>query len=267
MIKCLHPIRIRDPNRIPDTYELPCGKCSLCLSRRRSQWSTRLNRELAVADSAYFITLTYNDENCPPYCNKEDVQKFLKRFRRAIEPHRVRYLLVCEYGGKFLRPHYHLLLFNYPFGNSRLREDLKKTWPLCEPWMFDYGDTVGTCEAASINYVCKYCLSSLDADDDNLRTFMLCSRRPAIGSNFLSSDTIRYARSRFDGLYIFDGKEIPLPRYYMDKIFTQPERELISIKRFLCKKYPPGISDERQIVRNWDAFLHDTDKKIRKSLK
>lgn len=232
MIKCLHPVKIRDPSRIPSTFEVPCGKCSLCLSQRRASWSFRLKNELKNSTSAYFITLTYNEENCPALCSRDHVRDFIKRFRTAISPNRIRYFLVCEYGGKFGRPHYHMLLFNYIGSRESLRTVLKSTWKFCDSFMFDYGDVVGDCEMASINYVVKYCLNTLSDDDVSHLSFISCSRYPYIGESYLSDNLRIYARKRFDGMVVSDGKKIPLSRAYMDKIFTQPERALIALVKY-----------------------------------
>lgn len=261
MIKCLHPITLRRPGRVPERFEVPCGKCSLCLSRKRSDWSFRLMCETELADSAYFITLTYNDENCPCICNKKHIQDFLKRFRKRINSAPVRYFCVCDYGGKFGRPHYHLLLFNYPLCRERLISDLKASWKFCDEFMFNYGDAVAFVEPASINYVCKYCLGNLDSDDSDVRYWLLSSRNPAIGKNYLSDNMLRYVRRRFDGCTVFKGKKVPLPRYVMDKVFTAEEKELIQIKRF----YDTENQNPDPVL--FDQKLRDKDRIIRSKLK
>lgn len=64
-----------------------------------------------------FLTLTYSPENLPlvrgqiPTLRKGDAQKFLKRLRKRLEPHRIRYFLVGEYGDRSGRPHYHAAIF------------------------------------------------------------------------------------------------------------------------------------------------------------
>lgn len=264
MIKCLHPRVINIPGRFPPRVEVPCGKCSLCLSRRRSEWAFRCMVETQQADSAYFITLTYNEDNVPEICDKKEIQKFFKRFRKRLGSSNIRYLLVPDYGGKFGRPHYHFLLWNYPHSRERLITDLKKSWTFCEDYMFDYGDTVGDVEEASINYVCGYCLSSLDSDGSDIRYWMLCSRRPAIGKNYLSSNMVRFLRTRFDGCTIFKGKKIPLPRYIKDKVFTQPEKELIALNNYLCKC--KSLESEADL-KLWFQYLKDKDYLIRQKLK
>lgn len=104
-------------------------------------------------ESCCFITLTYNDESVPTtddtplndeFQTKEvdrgvgslplqtllvsDVQKFMKRLRRHLEyrpkslkkrigrdyvPRPIRYFCCGEYGSKFRRPHYHLIIYGW----------------------------------------------------------------------------------------------------------------------------------------------------------
>lgn len=52
---------LEDPNII----SLPCGKCIGCRLDYSRQWADRLMLELQYHDSAYFITLTYNDDHVP----------------------------------------------------------------------------------------------------------------------------------------------------------------------------------------------------------
>lgn len=235
-MKCLSPVKIRNPNwdTRPWQYrylKVPCGKCTACLSNKRREWSFRLEKEVEVSSSAFFITLTYDNDNCPICVNKKDCQNFLKRFRKSIEPHRIRYFLVSEYGDEIGRPHYHLLLFNYPFDLPSLRATLKKTWCLCSPDWFDRNDTVKPAHPANINYVAKYCLSNLDNDDPFSRTFMLSSRRPGIGLSYLTPAMVNYLKGRLDGSTVHHGFPMSLPRYYTDKVFDEYEKETMKLMR------------------------------------
>lgn len=94
-----------------------CGKCARCVKRRQAQWigkillETAWNEMLYGPGSAVFLTLTYNDENLGPSKHqKRDLQLFLKRFRTNTQKS-VRYFAVGEYGKKFGRKHWHLILW------------------------------------------------------------------------------------------------------------------------------------------------------------
>jgi len=72
-------------------------------------------------NTACFITLTYNDKNLPDdySLNKQHFKDFLKRFRKAIEPAKIRYFMCGEYGDDSWRPHYHAIIFGYDFTLSQ----------------------------------------------------------------------------------------------------------------------------------------------------
>ncbi len=214
---------------------VPCGKCEACLSKRRSQWSSRLHFEAQSSSSAFFITLTYDDEHLPlknvdstlyPVVSKRDVQLFLKRFRKLIYPFKIRYFAVSEYGPDNLRPHYHMLIFNFPLElYGKLNDFLSTSWSNG----FIRVDPVNT---ARINYVTSYCLDSSTLPSYLDKNFMLCSRRPGIGSSFLDNTKYtNFVRSSLDGfVYLSDGNEthkVSMPRYYRDKLFTDIEKQQI----------------------------------------
>lgn len=103
----------------PAYLVVPCGKCELCKEKKAFDWVIR-----AAAESAYsmeiplFITLTY--ATAPKRgVSKRHVQLFLKRLRIRLERELnwtapLRYFLVAEYGTELKRPHYHLILWNFP---------------------------------------------------------------------------------------------------------------------------------------------------------
>ena len=57
---CLNPLEVKDVD-----FPVSCGKCLPCQQKRRSDWSFRLEQEYLSSDSAFFITLTYDDLNLP----------------------------------------------------------------------------------------------------------------------------------------------------------------------------------------------------------
>jgi len=80
-----------------------------------------------------FVTLTYTDEFLPRLEDgrgnliPKDMQDWLKNLRSAYfaeTGNRIRFYGVGEYGELSERPHFHLILFNFPnclFGQSRYR--------------------------------------------------------------------------------------------------------------------------------------------------
>lgn len=104
------------PHRV---VSVPCGKCVACRVNNAASWATRAMHEAAYCEGGCFITLTYSPEHCPKdyQLRKGDLQDFLKRLRRAIDYHGkgvIRaFFAVGEYGEKFGRPHYHLLILGW----------------------------------------------------------------------------------------------------------------------------------------------------------
>lgn len=100
--------------------EVPCGKCVEC---RNTYYTSLLQRGLCEAMSSYvyFVTLTYDDNHIPVlnldnevilYADYSHIQAMFKRLRNYnVLGREFRYLCVNEYGDKFSRPHFHLLIF------------------------------------------------------------------------------------------------------------------------------------------------------------
>lgn len=105
----------------------PCGSCLNCVNMKRYHWVKKLSLEKLNWQFCYFITLTYNDENLPMELQVKDVQKFIKYLRKFIKD--FKYFCCGEYGSKYGRPHYHLILFcNYELNLQFLK--YTKTGPL-----------------------------------------------------------------------------------------------------------------------------------------
>jgi len=222
-VGCISPIRLKTAFGYQD---VPCGRCINCLRRKRSEWLIRLESEHRSSQRSLFITLTYSDEFIPVdhqgrYCfRKEDVQKYFKRLRHISD---FRYYLISEYGSRYRRPHYHLLLFNF----SGSVEDVVRKWP------FGFVH-VGDVTSASINYVAAYSVTKEDYSgyekDDKRKPFMLSSRRPGIGHAYVDQYKVYHQKSKDFRGKRFGGENGVLPRYYKEKIFTKIERQLNSMK-------------------------------------
>lgn len=193
---------------------VPCGKCVLCLAKKRADWSFRLLQEMAVSSSAIFLTLTY--ENEPEQgLEKRDLQLFLKKLRK-VNSGKIRYYAVGEYGTRTHRAHYHLIMYNIDAACQ-----IQNVW--------SQGHIkVGSVTAASIHYVTKYCITGQSCTPQGRnKPFALMSRRPGIGINYLSEPMMKWHRED-DRMYVINnGYKQAIPRYYRDKVFSPFERSLI----------------------------------------
>ena len=105
---------------------LPCNKCIGCRLRYAKEWAVRSMHEAhpEISNENCFITLTYNNDHLPldGSLNKRTLQLFMKRLRKlAKKP--LRFFACGEYGEKYKRPHYHLLIFGYDFPEKKVFKD------------------------------------------------------------------------------------------------------------------------------------------------
>lgn len=206
----------------------PCGRCSECLKLERLYWSIRMDAEMRLHEKNSFLTLTYDDAHLPAdnCLHKERIQKFFKDFRNKWK---VRYFLAGEYGEENGRPHYHVAAFGIDQTTScfsglkydpvhNIWRGQLKFWP-------DGHVAVGTLTNASINYISKYILKKLGSDekraDGRTKEFRLMSLRPGLGADFLS----KYEASlKARGTYVLGDQEVPLPRYFINRLFSDQEK-------------------------------------------
>lgn len=133
-----------------------CGKCLPCLMSKRNDWCFRLEQEFKWSKKgAMFLTLTYDQKHLPSdlSVSKRDLQLFMKRLRKRDKSNSLRYYAVGEYGSKFGRPHYHVLLFGACEGDVRLAWVDSKSQPIGAVH-------VGKVTSASVAYVTKYMVQS-----------------------------------------------------------------------------------------------------------
>lgn len=138
-----------------------------------------------------FFTLTYSEEtltmtNSSGSANmtvdqhatlvKRDMQNWLKRFRKAIHPLKIRLVYVGEYGDQTHRPHYHGAVFGYPNcvrGKTRYlvgaNRSQKSCCPHCDLIMATWGRghiMLGSLTAESAQYIAGYVTKKMTAKDD-----------------------------------------------------------------------------------------------------
>lgn len=193
--------------------DLPCGQCVGCKQDRSEAWSVRCYHESTQHLKNCFLTLTYRDP-CPATLNVADVQKFIKRLRKA--GFKFRYFGVGEYGSQTRRPHYHFLIFGEDFREGSfyfgcgeksenryyLNEALQAMWGLGNI-------TLAECEGGSIFYTCGYQLKALDGEG-----FHIYSKKPAIGHGWLEKYHDDLLRNNF---LTIEGKKFSIPTSYLRK--------------------------------------------------
>lgn len=95
-----------------------CGQCLPCRLKMRREWTHRIMLEaMNNADNA-FVTLTYAPDPDPEKdaysLEPKHHTLFMKSFRAALAPIKIRFYMVGEYGDKNSRPHFHYVIFGYP---------------------------------------------------------------------------------------------------------------------------------------------------------
>lgn len=178
---------------------------------RAGEWKTRLLHEMTGYQAAVFVTWTYDDSNLPlnGSLDKGELQRGLKRLRKAVEPRRFRYYAVGEYGGKSGRPHYHGIVFGL---SSADYEVIRDAWGLG----FVY---VGTVTAESIRYVTGYVQKKLtgalgkEVYGELVPPFGLMSK--GLGKAFCDAHSEELVR---DLGTTVQGVPVGLPRYYAKRL-------------------------------------------------
>lgn len=288
MTQCLYPIHLRQDNA--HDRIVPCGRCAACLVRLRQEWTYRLREELKVSKDAYFLTLTYDNQNLPIHeyiesdtgamyydacVSKEDVQKFNKRLRKRFDKDGIkfRFYVISEYGPRTMRPHYHgIYFFKDLVDRDKFDDYVSKSWPspnICVDVVTD----------ERIKYVTEYCLTRKDIPDHLVPNFRIMSNRPGIGADYVDKmrDWHLADKSRFYAPG-YSGDRCNLPRYYKTKIYdneTIAEHTAIIESEHLNKykqlfeqrdfDYNKWIEDSREFAKDYEKrtsrFL---DKKLKK---
>lgn len=256
-----------------------CGQCTPCRVNRRRIWVHRIMLESTQHMSNCFVTLTYDDEHIPEGGSlaKKDFQDWLKRLRRAVEPTRIRYFGVGEYGDVSQRPHYHLALFGYggcESGRTRHNSRRPTCCGVCDTIRDTWGRGnvyVGDLETQSAQYIAGYVVKKLtNPKDERLKgrepEFGLMSRHPAIGTDALyevASVLLRYDLDEQlpdvpDALR-WGGQELPLGRTLrgklrdftgMEKPETFPEKPEVQAVYDAAKDVPTTAGFRETYIKN-----------------
>lgn len=191
------------------------------------------------------VTLTYSEENVPRdeefrgILKAKDLQDWLKRFRKSIEPLRVRYFGCGEYGDASWRPHFHVILFGYPnclYGQSRYSKRKENCCANCDrvrdTWR---SGNVFVCELsdATAQYVSGYVTKKMTKSDDfRLKglppEFARMSLKPGIGAFMMDEVASKLMEFNLDETMddvpssLMHGKNrvMPIGRYLQRRLRT-----------------------------------------------
>lgn len=216
---------------------VPCGKCLLCRNRASLSWQCRALAETCCSSNIpLFVTLTFDNEHKPLLgVEKRDIQLFLKRLRKNLKDSNIRYFCVSEYGSHTYRPHYHMIIWNWPTFKhlSEPLKEIEKAWQQG----FVY---VKACNQGAVSYVMKYMRKDAKIPVGMNDTFYLASRRPGIGAEWIEKNK-KFFQENPEQVEVslrdpFTGNMLSffLPQYFKDKI-SPPVSKLFS--RSVVKEY------------------------------
>lgn len=213
----------------PSKQGFPCGHCVDCLSKKRNDWSIRLQEEynywFSRGRNTYMALLTYDEDNVPRTSSgtrslrQRDVQLFMKRLRKRLSKDKVfcRFFYCGEYGPTTKRPHYHILLFGLPMEWSKKKcfQYVQDAWHLG----FVGNDFDVVRSEAGIHYCTKYMINKILKLSDNEceKPFTRCSK--GLGMSFLfdvvedetglhKGDKRKDIIERFNGAFDLDSEAL-----------------------------------------------------------
>lgn len=260
-----------------EALSLACKRCIGCRLDRARDWAIRCSHEAKLWTHNITVHLTYDDKylDTNHSLNYVHVQNFLKRLRKKYTgihagptgTYPLRYFVAGEYGDQTLRPHYHMLLYNFTFTDGKpwskgqyKSEELERLWG---KGMAQFSDM----DPERCAYVARYALKKVYGRDADLhydtidpRTgevfervpeFAHMSNRPGLGKWWID----RFPEDFRGREYIISGgHKVKTPSYYERKFAETDELEVEAAKhaRYMRAKEQPA--SERSPQR-----LHDKE--------
>jgi len=162
-----------------------------CKKKKAREWQVRLHEDIRVNKNAYFVTLTFKDEELKKLeelaeplrgydrdnevC-KVAVRRFTERWRKKYKK-TIRHWIVTEIGGtRTERIHMHGIVW------TDNPEDIEPIWKYGGVYIGDYVN------GRTINYIVKY-LSKTDQKHPNYNSKMFVSR--GIGAAYMDRPDVR----------------------------------------------------------------------------
>lgn len=293
-----------DSGFIPMFFAVPCGKCVLCREKKASEWSFRaLCENQSSLTEPLFVTLTYDNAHKPRYgVRKEEIQRFMKRLRRNLDKlkieHDIRYFACGEYGKQTHRPHYHLILWNFPRDKFHTLTSclhfVEKAWRapvvdrLKRPRYNKDGSPITRqigfayclpCQKGAISYVMKYMRKDCIIPEGCNKTFFLSSRKNGGIGAIHFKQYIDFYRNNPDCIEFtvhdkFSGVEQTkvLPSYFKSLVFPSASRLISKLDRDVYQSFISNLNKraafelpfEGVVSADSQLFYYDERELIRK---
>jgi len=245
---CDAPLSIKYKQPIPDgkggwIYYFPadCGKCIKCLIKRKAQWSYRMVEQMNASFSAYFVTLTYDDQHLTrtdtgntinPFDHKQFIEnlkeyekpemldyrpysaeEILRKYNGIQEDGKLAYYGVSEYGGKTGRSHWHYILFNV-----RDTSSISMSWRMGRI-------QIDQCNINTIDYCLKYMVKDHEGYDYENRIKEKSYMSKGLGLPAMTKNLLTHIKTPEGNMVLNQrGQRVALPRYYRKKFLTDDER-------------------------------------------
>ena len=283
---CQNSIKLKDID-----FPVPCGKCLPCQKKRRADWSFRLEQEYLNSDSAFFITLTYNDLHLPfnylksyqikdfetgektqvykteyttlPTLNKRHLQNYIKRLRKDHVKYVSKQLGVAEKEVKTIsKPIRYYAVGEYGTKTQRphyhlllFNYDIANLTPIGNQWKQGHID-IGTVSSSSINYVTKYMFKDFDIKTDTRqRPFSLMSR----GSKITNTSIIGYQYLNKNGIHHIKTEDLTV-RSIQGNCQRLP-------KAFLKRLFTNKQDRQEVSLRSYEQYKENKIKEYKRTLK
>ena len=244
---CLTPIFVRG-------RKLPCGKCGSCLQKRSLEWAFRLKEESKNWSTTSFITLTYDPEHEPERgVNKDEIQKFFKLLR--ADGLKFKYYACSEYGPTHThRPHYHIMFF-HDLQPENFYDHIVLRWSKGIV-------TIGDITEGRVMYCANYHITKSYNPEQKNENFTLMSK--GLGASYLTPSRLDYFH-KSGNMYVkhYDGYNVPMPRYYKNKILFSPE-QIQRNKEFVDKQSLVDSDSVYSYIKKMEKIDKIVEKKLKK---
>lgn len=239
---CINPFRPRKG------VEYGCGQCRVCRVNRSRMWTGRLLLESVCHPVSTFATFTYSPEHQP----LEGLSNL--HWRELSWQIGFRYFGVGEYGDRFGRPHYHMVLFGLdPLAGMPY---LQSRWPYGFVHAVPFS---GPLAAYLARYTTKKYLQPRSFDGNP--EFQRMSRRPAIGAPALGA-VFDWMTSSAGAAFVARNGDVPSVMKSSGKVYPLGRTLVLKLREAagLGTSIPETCEERRQVRA---LLLEDPDFRAR----